>query len=294
MEEFESVVPSLAGNGDEDSDEGYEGETRSEEMPLQVLLYPKKKERILRLPLFRLVVRGGGNPEEDGFDLEPLAALPASWIRATEQEKDQRVAFRVGMMIYIARGFDSWSRLCRRTMALPLGDEREFLRSLARLDPYPGGFDGFLDEREHRARAVMHAADELEQLIQKRVDVQGNSSKLVRRLRTLLEGTYLSTSFGKLDFRFLLPNGSLTNLRTWFGWDPVFQNRHRLHPLIVHRETSRAIGRLDKYSNPTVARGLGPYTTVDSRMDVKENLRVKLEKLGVVPSSRTSPKCRGK
>jgi hypothetical protein len=96
--------------------------------PLESICYPRGKGFMASVPLFAFVDEG------DLFSLKPLGPLPKSWLMK-QRERPMIETLRVGTCLYIARGRAPWPALVREAMRR--FGHADFLRVLARLDPYP-------------------------------------------------------------------------------------------------------------------------------------------------------------
>jgi hypothetical protein len=257
-------------------------ELRSEQRPFNLLVFPTKRERIEKLPLFRLVARDlDCESFEDAshrpFQVRALGEAPARWLDPREAVEmktwHKSTTVRVGLMLYVAGGQSSWARLVRKAMLSH--SEDAFYRVLARLDPWPRILDeenrqgsGSGNTQKLPAASLNHIAGELERMAWEGKMAQclpsnrscpmiGTASpreirRFARVLAARIRGALSNiTQYGAdekklssehLDFRFLLPDGSLTHLRAWFGWKPKW--KQKVHPLVVDRYLAAALGKV--------------------------------------------------
>lgn len=329
-------------DGDLDQETAQIDDLRSEQVPVDLLLYPTKKERISKLPLFQLI--DGSDPSDpstpkksfSGFYVQPLGAQPIQWLRDLDKNEkwEDIYTVRLGLILYLAGAGHPWAKLVREAMRAhkkTLGSKRTngenpctegeiaFFRRLARLDPWPILLeDSEESEAEERSESealdklpsasLLHIATELEKMAQtgelralfsqalntqspqasslpSNQDIRRFAAILASRIRGTLskitkEGDSETLGTARLNFRFLLPDGSLTELSTWFGWISRAWSQ-RLHPLVANRVLRLALFQAkvkkDEYSKKKIkdhfTELMLPYMVLDRKK--VENLLTK-------------------
>jgi hypothetical protein len=95
-------------------------ELRSEQKPVDMLLYPTKKRRIRQLPLFQLCEPDIDSTADGRLTIRPLGQAPARWLSRLTYPNirvlDDTFTVRMGLMLYLAGADDPWSRLVRKAM----------------------------------------------------------------------------------------------------------------------------------------------------------------------------------